>query len=101
MRPGRTRARLRAGCRSGAPWKPASEAAQAPQRLLTDRRATRDFHPSRRQSARRNRAPGRARTATTIALPQDTDQIDIRLGGRIVRLTNLGKLFWPELGLTK
>jgi bifunctional non-homologous end joining protein LigD len=34
-------------------------------------------------------------------LPKDTDTVEVRLGDRAVRLTNLRKPFWPELGLAK
>jgi hypothetical protein len=34
-------------------------------------------------------------------LPTDADTVEIRAGERAVRLTNLRKVFWPELGLTK
>jgi bifunctional non-homologous end joining protein LigD len=64
-----------------------------------ERRPTRDFHPSRRQSARRA-SPSRKAPAS-IRLPPDAEQIDLSLGPRSVRLTNLHKLFWPELKLTK
>ena len=37
----------------------------------------------------------------SLALPTDTDTVEIRAGERAVRLTNLRKVFWPELGLTK
>jgi bifunctional non-homologous end joining protein LigD len=36
-----------------------------------------------------------------VALPADAEELELSLGGRAVRLTNLKKLFWPELGLTK
>jgi bifunctional non-homologous end joining protein LigD len=36
-----------------------------------------------------------------LVLPKDTDTVEVRLGPRAVRLTNLRKPFWPELGLTK
>jgi bifunctional non-homologous end joining protein LigD len=34
-------------------------------------------------------------------IPEGQDNADVRLGPRTVRLTNLRKIFWPELGLTK
>ena len=34
-------------------------------------------------------------------IPRDRDEIDLDVAGRRVRLTNLRKPFWPELGLTK
>jgi bifunctional non-homologous end joining protein LigD len=42
------------------------------------------------------RAPG-----DDIDIPRDADTAVLRIGGRDVRLTNLRKPFWPELGLTK
>jgi bifunctional non-homologous end joining protein LigD len=34
-------------------------------------------------------------------IPRDQDNVVLSIGGREVRLTNLRKIFWPELGLTK
>lgn len=34
-------------------------------------------------------------------MPKDKTGLDLEVDGRIVRLTNLGKMFWPELGITK
>jgi bifunctional non-homologous end joining protein LigD len=34
-------------------------------------------------------------------IPDRGKQCDVRVGGRTVRLTNLNKPFWPELGITK
>jgi bifunctional non-homologous end joining protein LigD len=31
----------------------------------------------------------------------DGKDLSLRVGGRVVKLTNLAKIFWPELGLTK
>jgi bifunctional non-homologous end joining protein LigD len=41
----------------------------------------------------------RARTAR-LEIPS-TDNVAVRAGGHVVQLTNLQKVFWPELGLTK
>jgi bifunctional non-homologous end joining protein LigD len=62
------------------------------------RPATRDYHPSRRSTARK--AASR-RLAGGFAIPRDTDDVVIAAGRREVKLTNLNKLFWPELGITK
>jgi bifunctional non-homologous end joining protein LigD len=60
-------------------------------------RATRDRHP-----AKRSGATSRARTPTPrVEIPRDRDDVVVRLGSREVRLTNLRKLFWPELKITK
>jgi bifunctional non-homologous end joining protein LigD len=36
-----------------------------------------------------------------LRIPRDKDNVVLTLGGREVRLTNLRKIFWPDLGLTK
>ena len=36
-----------------------------------------------------------------VTLPTDVDNAALTVGGHEVRLTNLRKLFWPELGITK
>jgi len=37
----------------------------------------------------------------TVEIPHDAPQAEVRVEGRTVKLTNLGKPFWPELGITK
>jgi bifunctional non-homologous end joining protein LigD len=46
---------------------------------------------------RRRRGPG----ITTIQIPRDVRDVVLDVGGHDVRLTNLDKPFWPELGITK
>ncbi len=36
-----------------------------------------------------------------LTIPRDQDNVILTVGGREVRLTNLRKVFWPQLGLTK
>ena len=36
-----------------------------------------------------------------VEVPRDQDNVVLTVGGKEVRLTNLRKIFWPELGLTK
>src|SRR5690349_20303500 len=36
-----------------------------------------------------------------LRIPRDQDNVVLKIGGKEVRLTNLRKIFWPELGLTK
>jgi bifunctional non-homologous end joining protein LigD len=36
-----------------------------------------------------------------VAIPDDVNDVTLRVDGRDVRLTNLPKPFWPELGITK
>jgi bifunctional non-homologous end joining protein LigD len=61
------------------------------------RAATRNHHPVQRKGAR----SARPAAPPPLALPRDTNDVEVRLGGRAVRLTNLRKPFWPELGITK
>jgi bifunctional non-homologous end joining protein LigD len=58
-------------------------------------RATRDHHP-----ATRTRGAARAR-ARTVAIPAARGDVELDVGGRRVRLTNLDKVFFPEIGATK
>jgi len=44
--------------------------------------------------------PPRPKTLNSLVLP-DADNVDVSVGGSLVRLTNLRKSFWPDLGITK
>ena len=44
--------------------------------------------------------PGR-QTRSDSLLPANTDNVQVRAGGKLVRLTNLRKPVWPALGITK
>jgi len=50
---------------------------------------------------RRDAAPARSRRVPRIDIARDAAATEIAIAGRPVRLTNLGKIFWPSLGLTK
>jgi bifunctional non-homologous end joining protein LigD len=52
-----------------------------------------------RPAARKSRS--RKSPLAAVEIPRDIDSAALTIGGRDVRLTNLRKLFWPELGLTK
>jgi bifunctional non-homologous end joining protein LigD len=43
----------------------------------------------------------RRRAAASVAIPRDERDAIVEVDGRDVRLTNLGKPFWPEDGITK
>src|SRR5260370_566467 len=72
-------------------------------------KATRDYHPSKRKRADnsptiREGARVRAKPGTFsggLKIPRNVEQLEVRLSDRQVRLTNLNKLFWPELKITK
>jgi bifunctional non-homologous end joining protein LigD len=42
-----------------------------------------------------------ARPPRALRIPADADNVTLAVGPRAVRLTNLRKPFWPELGITK
>ncbi|HWO42876.1 MAG TPA: non-homologous end-joining DNA ligase [Candidatus Eisenbacteria bacterium] len=60
-------------------------------------RPTRTRHPSRRGRAKGRPIPG----ITAVVIPQSADRVQLQLGDRALTLTNLRKLFWPELGISK
>jgi len=41
------------------------------------------------------------RAAGRLTIPRDDEHVTLAIEGKEVRLTNLRKIFWPELGLTK
>src|SRR5437588_11312501 len=59
-------------------------------------KAHRDYHPAKHTAAPRGRA-----TRRRIEIPKNAEQLELKLSGREVKLTNLKKLFWPELKITK
>ena len=63
--------------------------------------ATRDYHPARVERA--GVAP-RKKSKTSIPslkLPKDKTGLEVEIEGRVVKLTNLDKPFWPKLGVVK
>ncbi|MCA1573990.1 MAG: non-homologous end-joining DNA ligase [Acidobacteria bacterium] len=61
--------------------------------------ATREYHPAKIRRAPRTRKA--SAKASTVNIPTDALGVELDFDGRIVKLTNLKKLFWPELGITK
>jgi bifunctional non-homologous end joining protein LigD len=61
---------------------------------------TREFHPAvvTRSPIKGTKRPGKS---GPIKLPKKAEGIEMDVEGRVVKLTNLNKVFWPELGLTK
>lgn len=60
--------------------------------------ATRTRHPSKVTAPQGARPASRA---STVVIPSDVPEVELAIGDRSVRLTNLRKPFWPELGLVK
>jgi len=56
-----------------------------------------------RRGARKRNSRGRPSipAPAPVEIPANQDVAELDVGGRRVRLTNLRKLFWPELGITK
>lgn len=62
------------------------------------RRATRTHHPARASEPKTRRVK---RTPARVEIPADVADTELEIGRCKVRLTNLTKPFWPDLGLTK
>jgi bifunctional non-homologous end joining protein LigD len=60
-------------------------------RRIAPRRAANPSRPS----------PKTAKPGARVILPRDQENVVVAVGSQEVRLTNLNKVFWPELGLTK
>ncbi len=68
---------------------------------MFDKPATRDHHPARvERSALPRPHAGKAPTKRLV-LPKNKQNVELEIDGRVVKLTNLDKPFWPELGITK
>src|SRR5881398_227731 len=59
-------------------------------------KAHRDYHPAKHTAAPRGKS-----TRRRVEIPKNVEQIELKFSGREVKLTNLKKLFWPELKITK
>jgi bifunctional non-homologous end joining protein LigD len=61
---------------------------------------TREYHPA---IVSRSKDLGSKRTShiPRIKLPSEEKNLEVEVNGRVVRLTNLNKLFWPKRGVTK
>jgi bifunctional non-homologous end joining protein LigD len=63
---------------------------------MASTKAHRDYHPAK------HTAVTGARSATKrIEIPRNAEQFEITISGRTVKLSNLKKLFWSELKITK
>lgn len=62
---------------------------------------TRDYHPARVERSAGAPRPAKKAPAARLVLPKSEQGIELEVQGRSVKLTNLGKPFWPKLGITK
>lgn len=63
--------------------------------------ATRDYHPARVERPAASRRAVSRKAPPRIRLSRKETGIELEVEGKLVKLTNLGKPFWPELGITK
>src|SRR5688572_24345215 len=69
---------------------------RAPAAAAGDRPASRPGgSPLKPEKTRRKKA------LASGLIPGDRDDAEVSVGGRSVKLTNLRKVFWPKLGITK
>src|ERR1043165_3681200 len=59
-------------------------------------KATRNFNSLLHTAAPRSKV-----VQQRVEIPKKVEQCELKLGARTVKLTNLNKLFWPELKITK
>jgi bifunctional non-homologous end joining protein LigD len=64
----------------------------------TSKTATRDH---RRATHRANSRTASRPDSSPLRIPKDRDSVEVALQGKTVTLTNLRKVFWPDLGITK
>ena len=62
--------------------------------------ATREHHPSRHNLPSCAGVAPKKRTKS-VNIPRNENNVELEVDGRAVKLTNLRKLFWPKLGITK
>jgi bifunctional non-homologous end joining protein LigD len=64
----------------------------------TFKQPTRNYHPAKhRKKARTASIPA----SIAVSIPLDRESAEIAFDGKTVTLTNLRKVFWPDLGITK
>ncbi len=68
---------------------------------MADKNATRDYHPARVERSGPPRKRSTKAPAKRLIIPRKENNVELEVEGKVVKLTNLGKLFWPELGITK
>jgi bifunctional non-homologous end joining protein LigD len=68
--------------------------------MATSKIPTRDYHPATIERAKIPLKESR-KPQKPLKLPKDRNSFEVDVAGRIVRLTNLQKLFWPHLRITK
>jgi bifunctional non-homologous end joining protein LigD len=57
-----------------------------------------NIHPAQHHNSQTAKTSAKV---AKIAIPRNANELELRFGARTVKLTNLNKLFWPQLGITK
>jgi hypothetical protein len=60
-----------------------------------------NYHPSTHHSTTKRRSHSVSTFKRRLSIPKNINGITLGFGDRSVKLTNLRKLFWPQLGITK
>lgn len=68
---------------------------------MAEKDATRDYHPARVERSALPRKRSSKPSTKRLIIPRKETNVELEVEGKLVKLTNLGKLFWPELGITK
>ena len=68
--------------------------------MPTNKVPTREFHPATVTRSQDKSSRQKTQVAS-LKLPKNKPNIELEVNGRSVKLTNLDKLFWPKLGITK
>lgn len=68
---------------------------------MPEKPATRDYHPARVERAKAARRRPAKPSTTRLVISKKEINLEVELEGKVVKLTNLSKPFWPELGITK
>jgi bifunctional non-homologous end joining protein LigD len=69
--------------------------------MTTSNRATRDYHPATIERATTPSKKAQKLRSSPLKIPKDTNNYEVEVEGKLVKLTNLHKLFWPDRGITK
>ena len=67
---------------------------------MATKQPTRDYHPARVERVGEPRKNGKT-TTPKVNIPKNQTGLELEVEGKVVKLTNLAKPFWPELGITK
>lgn len=68
---------------------------------MPEKPATRDYHPARVERSKATGSRPAKPSTKRLVISKKELNLEVELEGKVVKLTNLSKPFWPELGITK